>query len=402
MTTSAQPIRFALAGAGGFAANYLRIFDKMGSEGIASLVAIADPAPERFPEIHGKLTASGGRWYQNFDELLENERELDAIAICTPIPLHDAMVRASLRRGLAIYLEKPPVVRISDWEDIAAMPGVEKIGVGFIPWHSGALETLRAHFPAGSIRRIEMRAIWPRDTAYYQRSSWAGRLIWNGLATFDGPATNALAHQLQRALQLAGPSDTKVALPVSARAELYRARAGIETYDNAWIEATTDTDVELLFALSHSSDKTHDVEFLIHGDGKKAHYFVGENRLLIDGQPEKTFAPEVGFDRAFQQYVSFLRSEAERPITTFLDTKGYTLLTNAALVSSGGIHALPADLVKETPSHACFLEVEESIDDGRLPSIQGRRWAHPPESIGISADTKKLGERFDTLLQAGK
>src|SRR5690606_32404075 len=138
--------------------------------------------------------------------------------------------------------------------------------------------------------------------------------------------------------------------------ELYRARAGIETYDNAWIEATTDTDVELLFALSHSSDKTYDVEFLIHGDGKKAHYFVGENRLLIDGQPEKTFAPEVGFDRAFQQYVSFLRSEAERPIATFLDTKGYTLLTNAALVSSGGIHALPADLVKETPSHACFLE----------------------------------------------
>ena len=66
------------------------------------------------------------------------------------------------------------------------------LAVGFQELYVPAAHDIKARVlrgDIGTLRRVTVRAQWPRDDAYYARNNWAGRLRVNGasdLLTFHG------------------------------------------------------------------------------------------------------------------------------------------------------------------------------------------------------------------------
>lgn len=79
----------------------------------------------------------------------------------------------------------------------------------------------------------------------------------------DSPINNAFAHYLNIALFLCGDSFRKTAVPVSLRAELYRARKTIETFDSCAVIGKTAGGAEFQALFSHATDTNFNPEVRI-------------------------------------------------------------------------------------------------------------------------------------------
>jgi len=116
----------------------------------------------------------------------------------------------------------------------------------------------------GSVEGMKCRVAWPRDSAYYSRNNWAGRLRIGDTWVLDSPMNNAVAHDLMMMLFLAGPTEQKAATPLCVEAELYRAN-NIESSDTACIRVQTDTGIPLLFYSTHACSRSFGPE--VHASG---------------------------------------------------------------------------------------------------------------------------------------
>ena len=60
-----------------------------------------------------------------------------------------------------------------------------------------------------------------------------------------------------------------------------------------------------------------------------------------------------GFEESFRAsllaFAHYVRGEAERPSSFLEDTRGYVLVTNAMLLSSGDIFEIPSDKIRCAP-----------------------------------------------------
>lgn len=132
--------------------------------------------------------------------------DADLVVVATPPHTHLALASTVLRRGLALYLEKPPVPRLQDLAVLEEQvrPG-QRVEVGFQlarrnlavlteAWNDGLV---------GTVQRITAHAALARADGYYARSAWAGRWFLDGTAVLDGPLFNPCAHILHAAVQAA-------------------------------------------------------------------------------------------------------------------------------------------------------------------------------------------------------
>src|SRR5690606_18443861 len=83
----------------------------------ARLVAGADVYPPALAEFTQKYPEA--RTFTDYRDLLE-QVELDAVFIASPDHLHEEQAVAALRRGIAVYLEKPMAITIEGCDAILA------------------------------------------------------------------------------------------------------------------------------------------------------------------------------------------------------------------------------------------------------------------------------------------
>ena len=95
-------IKVGLVGLGGITRVHLDAYRDLEN---VQLVAAADVRGETSPR-YAEAVALGARVYSSLDEMLERE-ELDMLDVCTPTPLHAAMAKKGLERGLHVLSEKP-------------------------------------------------------------------------------------------------------------------------------------------------------------------------------------------------------------------------------------------------------------------------------------------------------
>ncbi|MGE0416008.1 MAG: Gfo/Idh/MocA family protein [Acetobacteraceae bacterium] len=74
---------------------------------LAQVVAIADPRPDRLREAGAQHGVDPNHLYDDWQPLLLNEPDLDAIIIATPDRLHMHAAMAAIAHGASILLEKP-------------------------------------------------------------------------------------------------------------------------------------------------------------------------------------------------------------------------------------------------------------------------------------------------------
>ena len=390
-----DPARYALVGATGIGGYHLAAIRELEKDGRLRLVAVADPALARLPDLQSDLATHGANWCLDYRELLKEEPNLDVIVLSVPIPFHLEIALACLERDLFIYLEKPPVPLIQQLETMIEADKLRRIGVGFQMITSNWVQNLKRAIvegKLGQVREIRIGACWPRLDHYYARNSAAGKMFVGDEPVFDGPATNALAHLIHNAMFLAGAGADEFDAPVEIVAELYRARP-IESYDVACLRGKFRSGITFTAALTHATEEMLPFQMEVRGD-------EGWGRVSKDGTVFESSFPhptegaetfEQLVEKTHRQFFGFARGERPRFSTLLPDTRGYVLATNGMLLSSGGIRSIDERYLRQyARGEEKGYDVEglhdaviASFQTGKMFSELGLPWAVKTFSVSV-------------------
>lgn len=120
-------LRLALAGAGLFGEEHLRVMARMDDIEIASVADLNGKAAESAAKRHGALD-----WGTDIIALLDR-RKTDGLIIATPGQTHVPIARQALERGIPVLVEKPMAMTAAD---AAALAGLKAPDPAFIlPGH---------------------------------------------------------------------------------------------------------------------------------------------------------------------------------------------------------------------------------------------------------------------------
>ncbi|MFZ4681462.1 MAG: Gfo/Idh/MocA family protein [Terrimicrobiaceae bacterium] len=326
-----------LIGAGGFALSHFKMLVENGAANGMRLVAVADPSTLAESTITA-LARHSIRQYGDYEEMFSQE-ELDGVFIATPIPTHFSMTRSALHRGLRVYLEKPPVASLAQIGELIRLDAKESVQVGFnmMNWpviRRALARVRRGEF--GEIHSLRALALWPRNSRYYSRASWAGKMGSPDNPIFDGPATNAMSHYVQ--LLCAAGSAAGGGRPVDVRGEFYRARA-IESYDTCSLTGRFSDGPRFSVVMSHAAGPGQSTVLTIETD--KGVFTVDDSLFSRIGTSR--FGQTIGF--AHRDFGRLLNGKMKRPRVGLADCVDFLEIISQGLASSQGITSIPAEYV---------------------------------------------------------
>lgn len=390
----------AIIGMGGFAAQHHNAARALEASGDAKLICTCDPNPDSFAaqQQEWQFAARGVRVYRDYLQMLDAHRhELAFVTIPTPIPLHMPMHRDCIERDLAAYLEKPPTL---DYREMQAMLATEEratkqtnVGFNFIidPLRRRTKERVLAG-EFGACRVVSVRALWPRNQAYYRRADWAGRLMLHDQLVLDSPMGNAMAHQVHDVLFWGGLSGPEAYSTLTElQAELYRAHA-IQGADTVFVKASTQEGPELRVAMTHACEgqavneervvcERATVSYNIYAQGGRP-----ECRIMHqDGREERVLGEAVELVTNLRAYARYVRGESGRALIRLADCQPFVELNDLAYVSAGAITPVTGEYVRRGGSSADGTEtvaiqgISAACDaftkQGLFPSAQKLAWA---------------------------
>lgn len=391
-----HPLNVAIIGLGGFAGAHHRTVRALELEGQCQLACVSSRSQPLDRTKDLDLEGRGVRLFTDWKQMLDIcGDELDMVCVPTPLNMHAPMHRDCVDRGLPVFLEKPPT---NDYAELASMLDVEQragkqtfVGFNFIcqkPRQELKRRLLDGEF--GKIKRTELLGLWPRPTSYYQRASWAGRLLVNGQIVLDSCFGNALAHHVFNMIFWHGRGELlSWGRVVQVEAELYRAHA-IEGTDTTFVRAKMDDAGELRIALTHACEGENIHSETIVCEKAKIVYTTGRGYEVhwIDGRVESGDEDSRGtMMQNWCTYLDYLRGQIDRPLIRLDDCVSYVHLYDLCyvaadrIVSVGPPHLDRIDLEGEAGQNVVIHQISEAckqfLKDGAFPSAQGRAWASP-------------------------
>ncbi len=218
----------------------------------------------------------------------------DVVTIATPLDTHGALAEQAMRAGADVYLEKPPVPTMADFESLLAVQAAtgSVVQVGFQSLGSQALHAFATDaLDLGPTTAVGATGLWSRTLAYWKRARWVGRRTLDGHPVVDGVATNPLAHAVATALRIAGydRADSVGAVEV----ELFHANR-IESDDTSVIRISGNGRPTVTCALTLCAPP----ECASRGDGGATVTVVGERGSAIFSYSTDVVALGSDFERA--------------------------------------------------------------------------------------------------------
>jgi predicted dehydrogenase len=367
-------------------------------KGRIRIAGAADPESRRRPKLDG-LRSLGVPVFPDLESFFARETA-DLAIICSPHHFHAGQTILALSHGCHVLCEKPAASTI---QEVRAMREAERrsgrwVAVGFQWSFNPAFQDLKNDIRAGLFGRpLRMRCLylWPRDFSYYSRNDWAGRLRdASGAWVLDGPAGNAMAHDLHNMFYLLGEEVEASARPVRVEAELHRAYP-VENYDTAAARIETEGGVEILFLVSHVPEAERgpvcDFEFergTVLMDGR-----TGPIRARWPDGSEKEYGiPDADLLRKLWLAVEGVRT-GERPLCGLEAAASQVLCVNGMQDSAGGIAAFPAEIVREIgegPSRRLAVDGLDSAltmcyETWHLPSERQIPWARRGAAVDLTS-----------------
>src|SRR5215216_3147143 len=155
----------------------------MARAGAAEIVAIADPVEETFPAAaeHARTALR----FTNPKQLLDLAVDLDGVVIATPSAQHSHQCIAALRRGLAVFCQKPLGRNTAEVSEvIAAARSINRfLGVDFSYRYTRALQQIRQLVQGnqlGEIFAVDLlfhNAYGPQKPWFYDRKQSGGGCV---------------------------------------------------------------------------------------------------------------------------------------------------------------------------------------------------------------------------------
>jgi len=169
-------IHFAIIGCGRIARRHAAHISERGK-----LLAVCDIILQKANDLAAPY---GARVYDNIDELLEHEKEVDVIAICSPNGLHAEHAIKALQAGFHVLCEKPMAITVSDCGEM--IKAAEKANRRLFAIKQNrfnppvaAVKQLLDEGKLGRIYSIQLSCFWNRNADYYHES-------WKGTKELDG------------------------------------------------------------------------------------------------------------------------------------------------------------------------------------------------------------------------
>lgn len=255
-------INTAIIGVSGFGRTHYADLIRHRERGNVRIVGATIINPEEEREACATLKTIGCALFANCRKMLsELEGKIDVCFIPTGIALHAPMAIAAMRHGANCMIEKPAAPCV---QDVRAMQDAERatgtfVAVGFQSMYQPEIQRIKRDLVAGKIgplRCIKGIGLWPRDSVYYGRNHWAGRVRNDSGWILDSPFHNALAHYLNLICFFAGTSFERPAELDWIQASLFRCNPEIQNADSAVIRLATKDGVDILFYTTHGCEGT--------------------------------------------------------------------------------------------------------------------------------------------------
>jgi len=110
--------------------------------------------------------------YADFRELLDKEKDLDAVKIMTPDHLHGVISIAAMKKGKHVIMHKPIANRLEEARLVIDTAREKGVSTYFMPWDAnGSMEQVLAWIKDGSIGTLREvhnwtnRPVWPQYTS---------------------------------------------------------------------------------------------------------------------------------------------------------------------------------------------------------------------------------------------
>lgn len=396
-------LKIGLVGVGGFGQVLLKYIFKLQDEGRIDLSALCDIHPETFPSATAGASPGSIRNHSDYDHFLNSERQLDAIMIATPVPLHVEMGIKAMVAGYNVMLEKPPALTL---QDIDRMIDTRKrtgkvFAIGF--QHTSEQSFVRfseliRNGMVGKIRAICAAGLWKRTRGYFTRSAWVGKLLLDGNYVLDGTINNPFSHLLMNCLILSALQDKPDISPKWVQAELYHAN-DIESEDTSCLRVEMDNGIEILYWASICG-RTDDTPFImVEGtDGRASWDYDGliRNWDTTDQlQNEFKMESDPRYDHLVN-FTDFLTGRTNRLTCPIEATRKFVLTANLAFESAGKPRRIDevytekrdgrgrsVKQLKHIDDFLCIKHItsimEKAVTSKRLFSEMGVEWAKGTE-----------------------
>lgn len=362
----------------------------------ARLTAVCEPDHLTHAVKIQSLRGLGITVVSKLDDLLA--LPIDGVWLPLPIDLHRPYTERALRAGKAVLVEKPAAGCVDDVDAmiLAQQEAALPVAVGYQNLFDAATWTMKRRLLDGAIGKPTAASVvccWPRSDAYFHRTAWAGKLKRNGAWVLDSPANNAMAHFLNLALFLLGPSESESTNPLAVEAELYRANP-IENYDTCCLRYEIAGGATLLVGLTHACRRTVHPTVTITGECGTLRFW-NSNRYEItrtssDPQcaeltPESLpAAPHVGslVTRGFAAYVM---GDPSPQVATLTNARAHTVAVNGASEASP-VRTIPASAITVVPGPDGHpLRSVAGIEDALLACAADGQMLHESGRVPWSA-----------------
>lgn len=168
----------------------------------SEFVAVCDHDPDRAATFAARY---GVRAFTDVGEMVR-QGEVDAVAICTPHPIHVQPTVAAAQAGAHVLVEKPLAASLADCDTMTAATEAAGVRLGVVSqrrWYP-PVRRVRNAIDAGKIGRPVLGMVamlgW-RDEKYYRSDPWRGKWAEEG----GGVLVNQAPHQLDLLLWYMGP-----------------------------------------------------------------------------------------------------------------------------------------------------------------------------------------------------
>lgn len=169
-------VKFAIIGCGRIAQRHAEHINKKGT-----LVAVCDIVAEKAQELASKYNC---RSYNDINNLLSTEKDIDVISICSPNGLHAIHSIKCLEAGFNVLCEKPLAIDVADCGKmiVAAEKANKRLFAIKQNRFNPPIEAVKEAIDSGKLGKIfsiQLSCFWNRNADYYY-NSWKGTLDMDG------------------------------------------------------------------------------------------------------------------------------------------------------------------------------------------------------------------------------
>lgn len=171
-----KEIKFAIIGCGRIAQRHAEHIQNVGK-----LVAVCDIIEERANDLASR---TGAKAYRLVEDMLQKEKDIDVVAICSPNGLHAEHSIQSLDAGCHVLCEKPMAINVHDCGEMIKAAERNNKRLFAIKQNRfnppvAAVKKALDEGKFGKIFSVQLSCFWNRNADYYENS-------WKGSADLDG------------------------------------------------------------------------------------------------------------------------------------------------------------------------------------------------------------------------